>query len=440
MDIASRSSSHLAARIVSRSQTRPIKRAPAADGRRQGKQTEAFMRISRRGVLLGSAGALGASTLPFPKPALAQAGPTKIGCLAAMTGPSSAPTIGFNRGVNFAADAINAAGGVKGRKIEIIIRDTQGDPTKAVNATQELISQVKVHAIWGPLNSGEALATTPIMARAKMPDIHPCVVESLIDTAKFPNAFRMAPSNSQWDDAVRNYCLNILKAKKVAVIGDTTGYGVTALGASVAAFKKDGADVVYQANIDATQPDMTPDMLRAKNAGAEVIVVWSVSTGMEARMFNTRAAMNWDVSFVGHPSLASGELAGLIEKPSNWKKVYAIGYKSCSYDASGKLPAKSQDLVDRLTKAKVAMNDTLLWWIAGGVDAIELIAKGVETSGSTDSEGIIKCWNTLSRYPGYFGDYTFTPTQHNGFPTEEIVMSEASTAKNGTFARAPGYS
>ena len=99
-----------------------------------------------------------------------------------------------------------------------------------------------------------------------------------------------------------NYCLNILKVKKVAVIGDTTGYGVTAVGASVAAFKKDGADVVYQANIDATQPDMTPDMLRAKNAGAEVIVVWSVSTGMEARMFNTRAAMNWDVS-VRRPSL-----------------------------------------------------------------------------------------------------------------------------------------
>ena len=113
----------------------------------------------------------------------------------------------------------------------------------------------------------------------------------------------MAPSNSQWDDAVRNYCLNILKVKKIAVIGDTTGYGVTAVGASVAAFKKDGADVVYQANIDATQPDMTPDMLRAKNAGAEVIVVWSVSTGMEARMFNTRAAMNWDVA-VRRPSVA----------------------------------------------------------------------------------------------------------------------------------------
>jgi branched-chain amino acid transport system substrate-binding protein len=398
------------------------------------------MAISRRDVLLGSAGALGAASFSFPAPAIAQSDSIKIGCLAAMTGPSSAPTLGFNRGVDFAVKAINAAGGVKGRKIEIVMRDTQGDPTKAVNATQEMISQVKVHGIWGPLNSGEALATTPIMARAKMPDIHPCVVESLIDTSKYPNAFRMAPSNSQWDDAVRNYCLNVLKVKKVAVIGDTTGYGVTAVGASVAAFKKDGADVVYQANIDATQPDLTPDMLRAKNAGAEAIVVWSVTTGMEARMFNTRAAMGWDVPFVGHPSLSSGEIAGLVEKPENWKKVYAIGYKSCSYDASGKLPLKSEELVARLTKAGVALNDTLLWWVAGGIDAIELFAKAVETSGSTDPGGIIAYLNTLNKYPGYFGTYTFTPTQHNGFPTEEIVMSEASTAKNGTFALAPGYS
>src|ERR1700744_4315418 len=354
------------------------------------------MTISRRDVLLGSAGALGATAFSFPAPAIAQSETIKIGCLAAMTGPSSAPTIGFNRGVNFAVDAINGAGGIKGRKIELVMRDTQGDPTKAVNATQEMISQQKVHALWGPLNSGEALATTPIMARAKMPDLHPCVVESLIDPAKFPNAFRIAPSNNQWDDAVRNYCLKILKVKKVAVMGDTTGYGVTAVGASVAAFKKDGAEVVYQANVDATQPDMTPDMLRAKNAGAEAIVVWSVSTGMEARMFNVRATLNWDVPFVGHPSMASGEIAGLVEKPDNWKKVYAIGYKSCSYDASGKLPPKSEDLVARLLKANIKLDDTLLWWVAGGIGAVEMVAKAVNESGATDSEGIVKYWNTLS--------------------------------------------
>src|SRR3569833_4732013 len=393
----------------------PVKRTRrcASDGCRSlRKRTGDAMAVSRRELLIGSAGALGAAAFSFPRPAIAQTEPIKIGWRAAMTGPSSAPTTGFNLGVVFAAEAINAAGGIKGRKIEIITRDTQGDPAKAVNATQELISQAKVHAIWGPVNSGEALATTPIMARAKIPDIHPCVVESLIDPTKFPNAFRMAPSNSQWDDAVRNYCLKILKVKKIAVIGDTTGYGVTAVGASVAAFKKDGAYVVYQANIDATQPDMTPDMLRAKNAGAEVIVVWSVTTGMEARMFNSRAALNWDVPFAGHPSLASGELAGLVEKPENWKKVYAIGYRSCSYDASGKLPPKSEDLVARLTKANIALNDTLLWWVAGGIDVIELFAKAFETSVSTDAAGVISILNAQNKNPGYFGNYSWSPTQH----------------------------
>jgi branched-chain amino acid transport system substrate-binding protein len=301
-----------------------------------------------------------------------------------------------------------------------------------------MISALKVNAVWGPTNSGEALACTPIMARAKMPNVHPCVVDTLIDAQKFPNAFRLAPSNTQWDDAVRNYCLNILKTKKVAVIGDTTGYGTAAVNASVAALKKDGADVVYQANIDATQPDMMPDMLRAKNAGAEAIVVWSTSTGMEARMFNTRAAMGWDVPFVGHPSMSSGDVANLIEKKSNWEKVYAVGYRSCSFDATGKLPPRSQELVDKI-KGKINLADTLLWWVAGGVDAVNLVAKAVEATGSTASADIIKHWNSLAKYPGYFGDYTFTPNEHNGYPTEDVVMSEASSARDGAFALAPGY-
>ncbi len=397
------------------------------------------MDISRRNVLLGGAGAVGASALGLPRPALAASGPIKVGWLAALTGPSSAPAIGFNRGVVFAAEAINAAGGVKGRKIEVITRDTQGDPTKAVNATQEMISQLKVDAVWGPTNSGESLAVTPIMARAKMPNIHPCVIDSLIDPKKFPNAFRLSPANFQWDDAVRHYCLKVLKVKKVAVIGDTTGYGVAAANASTAALKKDGADVVYHANIDATQTDMTPDMLRAKNAGAEAIVCWSTSTGMDARLFNTRATMGWDVPFVGHPSMSSGEIGSLVEKPANWDKVYAVGYRSCSYDSAGKLPAHSQELVDKL-KGKVDLKDTLLWWVAGGVDAINLIAKAVEVTGSTESKAIIGYWNTLTKYPGYFGTYTFSPEQHNGYPTDEVVMSAASSAKDGTFALAPGYS
>jgi branched-chain amino acid transport system substrate-binding protein len=394
--------------------------------------------LTRRGFTRGSV-ALGLAAGSLARPAIAASESIRIGWLAALTGPSSTPAIGFDRGVRYQVAQINAAGGVKGRMIEVVTRDTQGDPTKAVNATQEMISRQKVHAIWGPTNSGESLAVTPIMARFKMPSIHPCVVDSLIDPVKYPNAFRMAPSNGQWDDAVRNYCLNIANAKKVAVIGDTTGYGTSAVAASVAAFKKDGAEVVYQAQIDATQPDVMPDTLRMKHGGAQAIVVWSVSASMEARLFDARATLNWDVPFVGHPAMGTGEIKGLVAKPENWDKVYIIGYQSCSFDASGKLPARTQAFVDSV-KGKIELEDTSLWWVVSGVDVINLVAKAVAETGSSEAADIIANWNTLKNYPGLFGDYTYTPEQHNGYPTNEVVMSKANSSHMGAFALAPGYS
>ena len=77
-----------------------------------------------------------------------------------------------------------------------------------------------------------------------------------------------------------------------------------------------------------------------------------------------------------------------MDKPANWEKVYIIGYRSCSYDADGKLPPRTQELVEKM-KGKVELADTLLWWVAGGIDAVNLIAKAVEATGSTSSEDII---------------------------------------------------
>ena len=394
------------------------------------------MTLTRRNFALGTAGALAAGSLG--RPAAAASEPIKIGWLAALTGPASSPGAGFDRGVHYAVDTINAAGGVNGRKIEVVTRDTQGDPTKAVNATQELISREKVHAIWGPTNSGEALATVPIMARQKMPNLIPCVVDTLIDPVKYPSVFRSVPSNTQWDDAVRFYALKVLKVKKVAVIGDTTGYGTSAVAASVAAFKKDGAEVVYSAQIDATNPDVSPDMMRMKTAGAEAIIVWTVSAGLDARLFNTRANMGWDVPFVGHPAMGSGEVAKLLDKPANWEKVYIVGFRSSSFDAAGKLPPRTQAFVDGV-KGKVMLSDTSLWWVTASVDAINLIADAVRVTGSSNSEAIVKHWNTVKQYPGVYGTYTFSPEQHNGYPTEEVVMSLANSQRDGAYTIAPGY-
>jgi branched-chain amino acid transport system substrate-binding protein len=396
------------------------------------------MSLTRRGFALASAGTLVSG---LSRPARAEAEPIKIGYLAALTGPASAPTQGFQRGILLAVEDVNAAGGVLGRKIELITRDTQSDPTKAVNATQELIAQQKVHMMLGPFNSGESLAATPILARAKMPDLHPCFVDSLIDPVKYPYAYRLAPYSGQLDDAVRSYVLNVSKIRDVAVMGDTTGYGTSAVASSVAGFKAGGANVVYQSLIDANQPDVKPDLLRAQAAGAKVVVLWSVATGMLARLMNVRAQIGWDVPFVGHPALGAGEVRDLLDKPSNWDKVYTLGFRSCSYNAAGKLPPRTEAFVARLREKGVKLSDTLLWWILEGHDLITLSAAAMKAAGGTDAAGIVKYLNAQEAgWPGLYCTYKFSPTQHNGLPTEEIVMSAANSAKDGAYNMAPGYS
>jgi branched-chain amino acid transport system substrate-binding protein len=186
------------------------------------------MQITRRNLALSAPLAAAAGALTSRARA-ADASPIIIGYTAALTGPSSAPGVGQNRGVTYIVEAMNAAGGVNGRRIEMVTRDTQGDPTKAVNAVQEMMANNKVHAIFGPNNSGEALATTAVITRRGIPNIHCCGITSLIDPKKFPNAFRISPNNDQTNDPPRIYCQKILKINKVAVVGDNTGYGTSAV-------------------------------------------------------------------------------------------------------------------------------------------------------------------------------------------------------------------
>src|SRR3954469_23367113 len=223
------------------------------------------MAMTRRQALASAGPAALASSRP--KPAIAAKEPIMIGYLPALTGPSSSTGVGINRGVQLGIEAINKAGGVNGRQLELVSRDTQSDPTKAVNAVSELTQRQKVAMIFGPVNSGEALAATPLIARDKVPMLHPCWVDELIDVKKYPMAYRQAPTNTQIGGGANYYVLDVLKLKKVAVISDTTGYGTASVNTYVPMLKAKGVDVVYQGHVDAANPDLKPDMLRMQSAG-----------------------------------------------------------------------------------------------------------------------------------------------------------------------------
>jgi len=393
------------------------------------------MSLTRRQALASAAAVL-ASTVA--KPAIAAKEPIRIGYLPALTGPSSSTGIGINRGTQLAVQEINAAGGIAGRQIELIIRDTQSEPTKAVNGAAELAHGEKVSVVFGPVNSGESLAVVPLLARANIPQVHPCWVDTLTDPKKYPMCFRNAPTNQQIGAAANRYVVEVLKKKKVAVISDTSGYGTASVNAYVPMLKAKGADVVYQGNVDAANPDVTPEILRMRNAGTEAIMPWSVNPGFLSRIINTRGQMNWDVPIVGQTTLGSGATKGLLEKPEYWAKVYANNFRPVCYDSQDKLTDRTRSFLDRLKSAKVEFSDTLLWWIAVGYDSPYMIAEAMKSVG-TQPEKVVGYLNQLKHFPGVYGDIAFTSEQHNGYPDEEVVMVEANSLKDGAFRLAPGY-
>jgi branched-chain amino acid transport system substrate-binding protein len=385
------------------------------------------MSMTRRQALASGAAAIAGSMV---KPAIAAKEPILLGYLPALTGPSSSTGVGINRGIQLAVQEINAAGGIDGRQIELITRDTQSDPTKAVNGAAELTRGQKVSVVFGPVNSGESLAVVPLLARANTPQIHPCWVDTLTDPQKYPMCFRNAPTNQQIGAAANRYVVDVLKRKKVAVVSDTTGYGTASVNAYVPMLKGVGTEVVYQGNVDAANPDLRPELLRMQSAGAEAIMPWSV--------INTRGQMGWDVPIVGQTTLGSGQTQALLEKPEYWAKVYPNNFRPVCYAADGKLSDRTSAFLDRLKSANIETSDTLLWWIAVGYDSPRMVAEAMKNVG-TEPDQVVGYLNKLTEFAGVYGDISFTPDRHNGYPDNEVVMVEANSLKNGAFKLAPGY-
>jgi len=328
-----------------------------------------------------------------------------------------------------------------GRKVEIVSRDTQGDPTKAVNAALEVINNDKVEFIIGPTNSGECLATQPVIARSKVPSLPIGVVDSLIDIQKFPYSFRVSAANVQWQDSVIVYATKVLKAKKIGLIGDTTGYGTMSVNLSEQLLKaQPGVEITYKGLVEASQTDVMADLRKAQASGAQAMIVWTDSAGLNSRLINGRAELNWNVPFVGHPVLGAGAVKPLLTKLDNWKNVYNVGYKSMSFDEKGKLPEKSQQFVDTVSRAGVKLDDTMLWWVGLGVDSVELIKEAVEAAKSSKADDFKRVLESgLVLHGVYCTSCTYSATQHNGYPVDDVVMNEANSFQLGAYAIAPGY-
>ena len=139
--------------------------------------------------------------------------PVKIGLTAAVSGGSAASGEAIKRGLQIAIDEINARGGVLGgRKLELVIRDDEGNPQKGVTIARELVEREKVAAVFGGLHTTVALAQVPVWQELKVPYMGAWAAGTNITrNGQTPNyVFRVSANDDYVDRFLSRYAIAAL--------------------------------------------------------------------------------------------------------------------------------------------------------------------------------------------------------------------------------------
>src|SRR2546428_2879031 len=221
-------------------------------------------RISRRSFLAGATAV--AATLPFP--AIAQNKPVKIGLLTVKTGPLAAGGIQMEQGtIRFLKDRNYT---LAGRKAEVVVGDTGGNPAGTKTKTQELVERDQVDMIFGPLAAFELLAITDYTAQAKMPVLSLAAAEDMTQRRPNPYFIRASATSSQNMHPLADYATKELKLKRIITIADDFAFGHEQMAGFQRVFEDAGGRIAKKLWPPLVTPDYTPYI--AQISGADAVV------------------------------------------------------------------------------------------------------------------------------------------------------------------------
>jgi branched-chain amino acid transport system substrate-binding protein len=224
------------------------------------------VRIDRRTFLVGTAGAVLAATAPAP--ARAQQKPIRIGLLTVKTGPLAQGGIQMEQGITRFLKDRNYT--LAGRKAELVVGDTGGNPAGTKTKTQELVERDNVDLIVGPLAAFELLAITDYAAQAKMPILSLAAAEDMTQRRPNPYFVRASATSAQSMHPLADYAAKELKLKRVITISEDFAFGYEQMGGFQRVFEDAGGRVVKKLWPPLVTPDYTPYL--AQISGVDALV------------------------------------------------------------------------------------------------------------------------------------------------------------------------
>lgn len=342
-----------------------------------------------------------------------------IGAVGAMTGQSAQLGGNLRQGVDLAVEEINAAGGINGRLLKVIYRDDEADPTKSLNAVQELITKEKVSAIIGPTNTTCALAVQPFISQSKIPHINGgCTGTELVDPQKYPFSFRTILNNRDQAEAMVNYAVNERGWKRVAIVHDTTALGVGGAADLKYFLNKLGISPVAEVTYTVGEQDMTAQALALKEARPDVALFWTLGVD-GARLAKAMQKIDYlppKLNVLGYTGLGLKALRDLAGDAA--KDFMCINAASFVYTPGKPLPERISKFLDALDKKYGTQRDTMPYPTATHYDGVKLLAEAMKKAGPDNPEKIKEALEGISNFEGVADTYSFSPTDHDGSSPE----------------------
>jgi len=358
------------------------------------------------------------------------ADPIKIGVAGPFTGGSSSMGVSMRDGVRLAIDEINKSGGVLGRQLVAVERDDEAKNERGVQIAQELINKEKVTATVGYINTGVALASQRFFQEAKIPVMNNVATGSII-THQFDKepenyVFRNAAHDSIQAPMIVEEAITRRGFKKVAILADSTNYGQLGRQDLETALKTKGITPVAVEKFNIKDVDMTAQLLKAKEAGAEAVLTYGIGPEL-AQIANGMTKLGWKVPMVGSWTLS---MANYIDNAGPGGEGARMPQTFIQEPTTPKRQSFIISYLKTFNPKNARMDSPVS--AAQGYDSIYLLAAAIKQAGSTEGPKIKAALEDLKTpVEGVVTTYTkpFSKADHDAITANIPVFGEVKAGK-----------
>jgi branched-chain amino acid transport system substrate-binding protein len=358
----------------------------------------------------------------------AWAEPIKIGAFFDLTGPSSAIGTPTKLVAEMVVKKINDEGGINGVPLQLVIADDEGDPTKAALIVKKFTESDKVVAIIGPTRTDTGMAAKPTIEQMKVPTFMTVGGDPVIAGGKF-GPFHWTFKSPQRTTIAVKKVYAYLKQKgmqKIAIMTAADGFGKDGKGALETLADEYGIKIVAAESFQATDSDMTAQLINIKTASPDAIVCWTIGKAGSIVAKNIKQLGIQVPLFQCHglPDPKYIELAGKASEGNIMPSTkLMVASQLPDTDPQKKVILEFvrlyKDVFHYDQQFPINTHSGYAW------DAIYIVANAMKKAG-TDNEKLRDAIEKTTGYVGVSGTYNITAEDHNGLGLDSMVLVQIS--------------